>query len=293
MTTVETSDKRRAFCARLKSERERRGRSLADIATSTKIKASLLDALERGDLSRWPKGIYRRSFFRDYVADIGLQPDSFVSEFLDVFAETAPPASSSSAPASSNGVPTGPPGEPVSFRIVFAKDVRSSTTPVSPATRDLTREARLVAALVDILTVAAIAATVAAVAPVAFPVAGAVLGAVAYLLFTFFNVTPGTWLIRWQSRPTPPAQVHTFSPSSLPYNTYAPSAGSGATGGSAVQTRVSLAYRVRDAVAGPLERLTEWSSALLNSQRRRDLESVRRRRVEAANTTSADELSVT
>jgi len=45
MTTVETSDKRRAFCARLKSERERRGRSLADIATSTKIKASLLDAL--------------------------------------------------------------------------------------------------------------------------------------------------------------------------------------------------------------------------------------------------------
>ena len=283
MTTVETSDKRRAFCARLKSERERRGRSLADIATSTKIKASLLDALERGDLSRWPKGIYRRSFFRDYVADIGLHPDPFVSEFLDVFAE-APPSSSS------NGVPSAPPGEPVSFRIVFANDVRSSTTPVSPATRDLTREARLVAATVDVLAVAAIAASVAAVAPVAFPVAGAALAAVAYLLFTFFNVTPGTWLLGRQSRPTPPSKVQTFSPSSLPYNTYAPSAG---TGGSAVQTRVSLAFRVRDAIVGSFERLMETSSALFSSQRRRDLESVRRQRVEAANTTSADEFSVT
>ena len=113
MTSVEVSDKRRVFCARLKSERERSGRSLADIAASTKIKASLLDALERADLSRWPKGIYRRSFFRDYVADIGLHPDPFVSEFLDVFAEAAPPSSASAAAATSS------PGEPVSFRIVF------------------------------------------------------------------------------------------------------------------------------------------------------------------------------
>ena len=278
MTTVETSDKRRAFCARLKSERERRGRSLADIATSTKIKASLLDALERGDLSRWPKGIYRRSFFRDYVADIGLHPDPFVSEFLDVFAETAPP--------SSGHVSSACPSEPVSFRIVFANDVRSSTTPMSPAARDLTRQARLVAAAIDVLAVAAVAASVAAVAPVAFAGAGAALGAVAYLLFTFFDVTAGTWLLRRLSRPTPPAQVQTFAPSSLPYNTYAPSAG---TAGSAVQTRVSLAFRVRDAIAGSLERVLDASSALFNSQRRRELASMRRRRVEAAN----DEFSVT
>ena len=284
MTTVEASDKRRAFCARLKSERERRGRSLADIATSTKIKASLLDALERGDLSRWPKGIYRRSFFRDYVADIGLHPDPFISEFLDVFAEATPP--------SSNGVPTAPPNEPVSFRIVFANDVRS-TTPVGPSARDLTREARLVAAAVDVLAVAAIAASVARVAPVSFAVVAAALGAAAYLLFTFFSVTPGTWLLRRQSRPAPPVQpqVQTFSPSSLPYNAYAPSA---STSGSAVQTRVSLAFRVREMIAGPLERLVEASSALFTSQRRRELESVRRQRVETANTTTAaDEFSVT
>jgi hypothetical protein len=279
MNTVEACDKRRAFCARLKSERERRGRSLADIATSTKIKASLLDALERGDLSRWPKGIYRRSFFREYVADIGLHPDPFISEFLDVFAD-APPASSSAGAST-------PPSEPVSFRIVFANDVRSSTTPVGLATRDLTREARLVAAAVDVLSVAAIAASVAAVAPVSFPAVGATLGAIAYLLFTFFNVTPGTWLLRRQSQPTPPAQVQTFTSSSLPYNAYAPSAGS------AVGTCVSLAFRVRDALAGSLERVMEAPSALFSSQRRRDLESVRRRRAEAANTTSADEFSVT
>jgi hypothetical protein len=241
--------------------------------------------LERGDLSRWPKGIYRRSFFRDYVADIGLHPDPFVSEFLDVFADAAPPASS-------NGVPSAPPSEPVSFRIVFANDVRSATTPVGPATRDLTREARLVAATVDVLAVAAIAAGVAAVAPVSFPVMGAALGVVAYLLFTFFSVTPGTWLLRRQSRPTPRPQVQTFSPSSLPYNAFATSAATASSTGSAVQTRMSLAFRVRDAVAGLLERAMEASSALFNSRRRRDLESVRRQRVEAANTTS-DEFSVT
>ena len=280
MTSVEASDKRRAFCARLKSERERRGRSLSDIAASTKIKASLLDALERGDLSRWPKGIYRRSFFRDYVADIGLHPDPFVSEFLDVFADATTPASGAA------GATASAPSEPVSFRIVFADDVRSAT-PVGPGTRDLTREARLVAALVDVLAIAAVAAVIAAVAPVSFPVMGGALGAVCYLLFTWLETTPGIQLLRSQARPAPGSPVQTFAPSSLPYNTYAP------TSGSAVQTRVGLASRVREVLAGSLARVTEAPSLLFNSQRRRELESVRRRRAEEAGSTTTDEFSVT
>jgi hypothetical protein len=91
MTTVEAPERRRAFCARLKGEREGRGTSLAAIAETTKVKASLLEAFERGDLSRWPKGIYRRAFFREYVATIGLPPEPYVGEFVDLFSDGESP----------------------------------------------------------------------------------------------------------------------------------------------------------------------------------------------------------
>jgi cytoskeletal protein RodZ len=83
------------FCARVKEARERRGVSLAAISEATKVASSLFDAFERGDVSRWPKGIYRRAYFRDYVTAIGLPPETTVREFLrhfpdeDEFAEAA------------------------------------------------------------------------------------------------------------------------------------------------------------------------------------------------------------
>ncbi len=111
MTPVEASDRRRSFCARLKSERERRGTSLATIAESTKIKASLLEALERGDLSRWPKGLYRRAFFREYVAAIGLPMDQTVSEFAELLSDgEAPPLPT---------VATAPPKAPETLRLLL------------------------------------------------------------------------------------------------------------------------------------------------------------------------------
>jgi len=274
MTSVEASDTRKTFCARLKSERERRGRSLVEIAASTKIKASLLDALERGDLSRWPKGIYRRSFFRDYVAAIGLHPDPFVSEFLDVFAE-----------ASTTTLGTAG-SDPISFRMMFAEDVRSAST-AGLTNHELPREARLLAAAINVLVVAAVAAVVAAVAPVAFAVAAVGLGTVGYILSTWLDTSPGTWLLisqKPQKSPAPPAQ--TFTPSTLPYNAYAPM-----SGGSAVRTRGGLAGRMRTLFAESLERMLEMPTGA-NSSRRHDLASVRRRRVEAANS-SADEFSIT
>ena len=85
MTAVDAHERRRSFCARLKNERERRGTSLGDIASTTKVKTSLLEALERGDVARWPKGLYRRAYFRDYVTAIGLSPDPILAEFLDLF----------------------------------------------------------------------------------------------------------------------------------------------------------------------------------------------------------------
>ena len=74
-----------SFCGRLRRERERRQIALASIAANTKISAGLFEALERGDVSRWPGGIYRRSFIRAYATAIGLDPDATTQEFLELF----------------------------------------------------------------------------------------------------------------------------------------------------------------------------------------------------------------
>ena len=76
---------RLAFCRRLKATRERSGVSLRDIAESTKICSSHLSALERGDLRHWPKGFFRRAFFRGYVGMIGLPVEETVEQFFQLF----------------------------------------------------------------------------------------------------------------------------------------------------------------------------------------------------------------
>ena len=81
-----------SFGARLRRERERRQVSIADIAARTKIQASLFEALERDDVSRWPSGIFRRSFMRAYADAVGLDADATVHEFLERFPDPAAPA---------------------------------------------------------------------------------------------------------------------------------------------------------------------------------------------------------
>lgn len=78
-------DRRAAFCARLKAARERKGVSLEDIAAPTKISRSLLKGLEDNDLSRWPQGLFRRSYLRDYLRAIDLLEESIVTEFARLF----------------------------------------------------------------------------------------------------------------------------------------------------------------------------------------------------------------
>jgi transcriptional regulator with XRE-family HTH domain len=69
----------------LKGARDRTGISLEDIAAATKISRSLLKALEDGDVSRWPQGIYRRSYLRGYLRAIDLAADPIVAEFVRLF----------------------------------------------------------------------------------------------------------------------------------------------------------------------------------------------------------------
>ena len=76
---------REDFCHRLKSARESSGLTLEAISDASKIQVSVLAGLERGDVSRWPTGIFRRSFIREYAAAIGLPSDQVVSEFCQLF----------------------------------------------------------------------------------------------------------------------------------------------------------------------------------------------------------------
>jgi cytoskeletal protein RodZ len=70
---------------RLRYERERRQINLRSIAESTKIGVPLLEGLERDDVSRWPSGIFRKSFIRAYAGAIGLDPESVVREFVETY----------------------------------------------------------------------------------------------------------------------------------------------------------------------------------------------------------------
>jgi len=76
------------FGARLRNLREERQVSLETIAAATKIKLSLLEGLEQGDASHWPKGIFGRAYLRDYARIVGLEPEALVRDFLEHFPDT-------------------------------------------------------------------------------------------------------------------------------------------------------------------------------------------------------------
>ncbi len=74
-----------SFGSRLRLEREHRQIALKSIAESTKISIALLEGLERDDVSRWPSGIFRKSFIRSYAEAVGLEPDAVVREFVELY----------------------------------------------------------------------------------------------------------------------------------------------------------------------------------------------------------------
>jgi transcriptional regulator with XRE-family HTH domain len=102
-----------SFGARLCQRREQQQIALATIAEQTKINLSLLEGLERDDVSHWPAGIFRRAFVRSYAHAIGLEPDVVVREFLELYpdpveagAEVAAIAAGGDGTSASVGPPT-------------------------------------------------------------------------------------------------------------------------------------------------------------------------------------------
>lgn len=97
-----------SFGARLRQRREEQNIPLRAIAEQTKIKLSLLDGLERDDLSHWPAGIFRRAYVRSYAHAIGLNPDTIVREFLEVHPDPGEAALAAALAAAGRSEGAGP-----------------------------------------------------------------------------------------------------------------------------------------------------------------------------------------
>jgi len=116
-----------SFSTWLRKERERQNISIASIAASTKIKASLFEGLERGDVSQWPAGIYRRSFIRAYAEAIKLDPETVSRKFAEQFpdgGEIVPTVAETAVkPPDPPAIAVAPPEEPrqSAFRLTLAE----------------------------------------------------------------------------------------------------------------------------------------------------------------------------
>jgi transcriptional regulator with XRE-family HTH domain len=175
---------RHTFCAELRRARERKGISLDHIAQTTKVSGLLFAELEQCDLSRWPSGIYRRSFFRDYVTFTGLPVESTTSEFVRLFPEEI-------GQASARGVAPGP--------------LRLELAPAAWIQPSLSRSRAAVIDATVVLLATALAVWALAVSPWS---AVAVVALSYHLVATvLLGCSPGTWLTlhrgqltRWSSR---------------------------------------------------------------------------------------------
>jgi cytoskeletal protein RodZ len=74
---------------RLQHARQRAGLSIADLSARTKIRATLLEAIEHGDFGRLPPGLLTRGFLRAYAREVDLNPDAVVRQFQAEFAPDA------------------------------------------------------------------------------------------------------------------------------------------------------------------------------------------------------------
>jgi hypothetical protein len=73
------------FVTQLRRNRQKNRITLDEIAAEMRVKRELLEALEKNDLSEWPRGLYARALIRTYACAVGLDPLDTVDEFCRLF----------------------------------------------------------------------------------------------------------------------------------------------------------------------------------------------------------------
>ena len=69
----------------LRSERERRGVTLADVHSATKITPQNLEALEAENFGAFPNKVYTRAFLRDYANFLGLDSGPLLEMYEELY----------------------------------------------------------------------------------------------------------------------------------------------------------------------------------------------------------------
>jgi cytoskeleton protein RodZ len=76
----------------LRGAREDAGLSLQALAARTKIKVSTLEAMERGEFNRLPRGVFMRGFLRACARELNLDPQALIASYsLETIAGPPPP----------------------------------------------------------------------------------------------------------------------------------------------------------------------------------------------------------
>jgi cytoskeleton protein RodZ len=86
-----------SFGQRLQREREMRGITLEEIATSTKIGTRSLRALEEEDFDQLPGGIFNKGFVRAYAKYLGIDEEQAVADYLTAAGEGDQPLPNAAA----------------------------------------------------------------------------------------------------------------------------------------------------------------------------------------------------
>lgn len=65
----------------LREARERRDITLGQISQATNIPRRVLEAIDSGDLTHLPGGLFTRAYLRAYAEQLGLEPDAVLAEY--------------------------------------------------------------------------------------------------------------------------------------------------------------------------------------------------------------------
>jgi cytoskeletal protein RodZ len=75
----------------LRAARERKGRSLEQLARTTRIRLPILRAIEANSRDELPPTIYLRAFIRAYAREVGMPPDETAAQYLEQFEAAVEP----------------------------------------------------------------------------------------------------------------------------------------------------------------------------------------------------------
>jgi len=196
-----------AFGAELRRARERGSLTLDAIAQQTKVSATHFAGLERGDLSRWPSGIFRRGFVRSYALAVGLDPEETVARFTQLFPDPSDERGAA-ASASAHGRAVTPASLPAPVAGPLQEDEPGlplapgpPRPPRGPGAVPVAR--RALSGLIDISVAVMPAALVALVAGVQWfwPAVACVALSGHLACYAALGTTPGAWLMNRLAAP--------------------------------------------------------------------------------------------